>query len=33
MLGKIKIIQIGSAVGIALPKEALAALHADKAIA
>ena len=30
MLGKTKIIQIGNSVGIVLPKEALAALHADK---
>lgn len=30
MLGKTKIIQIGNSVGIILPKEALAALHADK---
>jgi putative addiction module antidote len=30
MLGKTKIIQIGNSVGIVLPKEALAALHAEK---
>jgi putative addiction module antidote len=30
MFGKTKIIQIGNSVGIVLPKEALAALHADK---
>ncbi|HTO40119.1 MAG TPA: AbrB/MazE/SpoVT family DNA-binding domain-containing protein [Rhizomicrobium sp.] len=30
MLGKTRIIQIGNSVGIVLPKEALAALHADK---
>lgn len=30
MLGKTKIIQIGNSVGIVLPREALAALHADK---
>lgn len=30
MFGKTKIIQIGNSVGIVLPKEALAALHAEK---
>jgi len=30
MFGKTKIIQIGNSVGIVLPKEALAALHAKK---
>ena len=30
MYGKTKIIQIGNSVGIVLPKEALAALHAEK---
>jgi putative addiction module antidote len=30
MLGKTKIIQIGNSVGVVLPKEALAALNADK---
>jgi putative addiction module antidote len=30
MLGKTKIIQIGNSVGIVLPKEVLAALHAEK---
>jgi putative addiction module antidote len=30
MFGKTKIIQIGNSVGIVLPKEALAALHAGK---
>ena len=30
MFGKTKIIQIGNSVGIVLPKEASAALHAEK---
>jgi putative addiction module antidote len=30
MLGKTKIIQIGNSVGVVLPKEALAVLHAEK---
>ena len=30
MFGKTKIVQIGNSVGIVLPKEALAALHAEK---
>lgn len=30
MFGKTKIIQIGNSVGIVLPREALAALHAEK---